>query len=126
MNKLTAKQLQMFNKKIVAPGNEKNKPVLSMDVLEKIAAIPYEQDEAFFYIYRDTIEKAAILGCSIQKMKPFKEGNSETAILAMLTLLDVNGYEIIDYEKDIATLFEALEDYEVLCEWLKGHTVNKS
>lgn len=123
MNKLTAKQLLMLNRKIVEEDDEPLRPYRDMDVLERIAAIPYEKDEEFFYIYRDTIEKAAILGCSLHKCKAFADGNSETAALAMFTLLDINGYELVDFGNDLDELFEHLErqNFESVCAWIKEH-----
>ena len=100
MNKLTPEQLVLLNRKIIA-DDEASVPQVKFDDLKEITEIPYQKNEELFYIYRTAIEKAAKLGHLIVLRKPFVKANQETAVLALLTLLDINGYKMVNYSKDI-------------------------
>ena len=103
MNKLTPEQLVLLNRKIIAV-DEVSIPQVKFDDLKEITEIPYQKNEELFYIYRTTIEKAAKLGNLIVLRKPFVKANQETAVLALLTLLDINGYKMVNYSKDVEEL----------------------
>ena len=100
MNKITAKQLIKTNG-IVTSRSEIPITEDRLKIINEIIESPYVQDEKFFYIYKTTIEKAAKLGCEIYRRKPFDEGNGKTAVLAILTLLDINGFILKDYKNDM-------------------------
>ncbi len=125
MNKLTPEQLVLLNRKIVA-ANESSVSQETMNVLREIADIPYVKDKRFFYVHKNTIHKAAKLGNLIARRKPFKNGNQETAILALLTLLDINGYKMANYSQDMKDLCACLENEETddICAWIKAHVVD--
>lgn len=122
MNKLTVNQLILLNKK-VQQNNEQCKSKVKDEVLKEIVNIPYQKDEEFFYIYRSALEKASKLGCCIAQKKPFEIKNTETATLAALTLLELNGYKMVDYKDDMNNLMNLFEnnEYEKACEWIKKH-----
>ena len=122
MNKITAKQLVRINGTVTS---RKKVPITEeqMKRIEDIVNSPYVQDEKFFFIYKTTIEKASKLGCEIYKEKPFDKGNGETALLTLLTLLDVNGFKLKDYQDDLVELVEYIKN-ENLSEtnsWIRIH-----
>lgn len=124
MNRLTPEQLVLLNQKI----NPEEKVLLSttkLNQLKEITDIPYQKDEELFYVYRGTIEKAAKLGNLIVSRKPFYKSNQETAILALLTLLDINGYRMENYFNDIEDLRISLgeTDLKNTIKWIKEHSV---
>ena len=123
MNKLTAKQLLMINRKLV--GEDVADSDESLKILEEIAKIPYEQDERFFYIYKNTVAKAAKLGCAIARIKPFRKKNNQSAVFSLLTLLELNKIKLVDYENDLATLVSLLEagDVEKTGKWIEKYQI---
>ena len=126
MNKLTAKQLLMINQKLTGDNAEIPPDVQSL--LETIASAPYEQNERALYIYRDIIAKAAKLGCVLLQKRPFKHKNSQTAILSILTFLELNGIKLIGYENDLSELMAQLDsdDIEQVCQWINAHKAEDS
>ena len=125
MNKLTPEQLLLLNRKITA-GDSSSVLRVTKEELKEIADIPYIQDKRFFYVHKNTIHKAAKLANLIACRKPFFEENRETAILAMLTLLSINGYKIANYREDMEKLWDCLEkdETEGICQWIKAHVVD--
>jgi len=121
MNKLTAKQLLMINRKLTGEDAKASDELLKK--LEEISKMPYEQDERFFYKYKNTVAKASKLGCSIARIKPFRNKNNQTAIISLLSLLELNKVKIVDYENDLTTLVSLLEsgDVEKTCAWIDNH-----
>ena len=126
MNKLTPEQLVLLNRKIIA-DDEASIPQVNFDDLKEITEIPYKKNEELFYIYRTAIEKAAKLGNLIVLRKPFVKANQETAVLALLTLLDINGYKMVNYSKDIEELCRYLEEIKIdnTCKWINAHLVEE-
>lgn len=124
MNKLTSKQLFMINRKLT--GGDSHTEGTLMEKLDEIAAAPYEQNDMFFYKYRDTVSKAAKLGSTLARQKPFASCNEGTAIIATLSLLELNGIRLDGYEDDIETLASCLcsGDLESCCEWIRCYRVN--
>lgn len=122
MNKITAKQLIRLNGTVTdrneVPINEKQKRII-----EEIAQSPYILDEKYFYVYKTTIEKSAKLGCELINRKPFDNGNGKTALLASLTLLDINGFKLTAYQDDLKTLAERMQknDVDACTEWIREH-----
>lgn len=111
MNKLTAEQLLMIYQK--RTGEEIKKSETLLKKLEEISKMPYEQDERFFYKYKNTVAKASKLGCAIARIKPFPEKNTQTAIVSMLTLLKLNRVKLVDYENDLPTLATLIQAGDV-------------
>lgn len=126
MNKLTPEQLVLLNRKIIA-DDEASVPQVKFDDLKEITEIPYQKNEELFYIYRTAIEKAAKLGHLIVLRKPFVKANQETAVLSLLTLLDINGYKMVNYSKDIEVLCRYLEETKIdnTCKWINAHLVEE-
>ena len=109
MNKLTPEQLVLLNRKII--GDEESRDLqVNFDELNELTEIPYKKDKELFYVYKTVTEKAAVLGNLIVLRKPFAKANQETAVLALLTLLDINGYKMVNYSKDIEELCMYLEE----------------
>lgn len=124
-NKLTPEQLLLLNRKITA-GDSSSVLKVTMDDLKEIADIPYVQDKRFFYVHKNTIQKSAKLASLIADRKPFVNGNRDTAILAMLTLMEINGYKVANYSNDMDELNACLENNETeeICQWIKAHVVD--
>lgn len=121
MNKLTAKQLLMINQKL--SDNYYGASEELMKRLEEISGMPYVQDEKFFCIYKNTVAKASKLGCSIAQIRPFAGKNTQTAVLALLALLELNGEKISGYESDMPGLVSLLNSGNVQGteEWIKRY-----
>ncbi len=117
MNKLTAEQLIIINQKITdRTVSEKVKKSI-----ENIVEIPYEQDDMATYKYKGIVAKSVKLGCSIARIKPFESNNTQTAVLAALTSLELNGISLVNYKEDISQLadFFLSNDIEGGCEWIE-------
>ncbi len=131
MNKLTPNQLLMLNRKItkgIDPNASGESAPISPDRMQliiEIARAPYETNPGNFYIYKGIVRKAARLGCVIVGRRPFERGNHGTAVLALMTLLTVNGYTFPDYKKDVDILCRHLDaqDMEMCCAWIEEHAV---
>jgi death-on-curing family protein len=57
-----------------------------------------------FYQGADLALQAAVLAHGVAENQPFVDGNKRTAELAMLTFLDLNGYEMSGSDQDEADL----------------------
>ena len=122
MNKLTPEQLVILNQKV--SGNNMDAALrVKFDELVNLSDIPYRKNKELFYEYKTTLQMAAKLGNLIAIRKPFKLSNRETAALALLTLLDINGIKMIDYGKDVNALYDCLEDPDIgnICKWIEAH-----
>ena len=122
MNKLTEKQLINLNEKI-ASQNGVIPSVRNNDILKEVVDAPYVQDEEFFYIYKNKIDMAAVLGIEITQKKPFANNNIATATLAMLTFLQINGKKISAEQEDIYHLHDLFNegDRTKVVKWIKSH-----
>jgi len=58
--------------------------------------------------YQTIPEKAAAYGFFIAEGQPFVDGNKRTALLALETFLEANGYELVEDDDSIAQIFEDL------------------
>lgn len=127
MNKLTPDHLLLLNQKITG-GEKESALCVSYQELEKLSDIPYEKDREVFYELKDVKQKAAKLGNLIATRKPFKRCNEETAALALLTLLEINGKNMMNYSQDIQELYACLgdENTETICKWIEAHMAKKS
>ena len=126
MNKLTPEQLVLLNRKII--GDEESRDLqVNFDELNELTEIPYKKDKELFYVYKTVTEKAAVLGNLIVLRKPFAKANQETAVLALLTLLDINGYKMVNYSKDIEELCMYLEEATTdnTRKWIDAHKVEE-
>lgn len=139
MNTVSAKQLIQINSIVTGKPSRYDLPKDKMKLLKEIAAAPFEKEkewdsvnqkeyETCFYEYRTVIEKAAKLGCDIYQLHPFESGNNKTAVLALLTLLDVNSFNLEDYFDDLDELVTSLQNPEsgVLdtASWIKNHMLD--
>lgn len=78
-------------------------------------------------LYPTVIEKSARTAFSICKNHPFIDGNKRTAILAMLVLLEINGFNLNYSQEELAALGFGIADstvsYEGIVEWIKQHKI---
>lgn len=76
-------------------------------------------------LYPTVEEKAAILGYSLIIKHPFFDGNMRLGMLAMLTLLEVNGIKIACTDEDIIKAGRSVAagrmDYRQLLHWVLHH-----
>ncbi len=77
MNKLLVNQISGIN--TLLTGVDEPLTKRQRQILNEVAAAPYEQNESYYYIFRSLSAKAAKLGCEIIKRKPFKQKNDLTA-----------------------------------------------
>lgn len=126
MNKIVTKQLLMINSQIT--GNSENISEQKRKALNSAAAAPYELNENYYYIHRTLAAKAAKLGCELTKLQPFKDQNELTALVASLTMLEINGYRLIDYKEDIGELKALFKSNDISGaeRWLTAHTIDNN
>ncbi len=77
-------------------------------------------------LYATVFAKAAALMRGIISDHPFADGNKRTAILAGLTLLEVNGYNFTAQRGELEnfTVRAAIDhlDIDAIADWLKRHS----
>jgi len=124
MNKIVGEQLYHLHCKVSASPVKDPTPML-IETLDRICAVPYELDEELFYVYKGVVEKAAGLACEIARVEPFPSDNQALAMLAMLTLLELNGQGVTHYRDDLWDLKERIAacDYTQCCQWIVDHSV---
>ena len=91
------------------------------------AAIATQHQEVFGEaVYPTIYQKAAAMMRGIIGDHPFVDGNKRTAMLVGMTLLEMNGYEIVaargeveDFAVDIATRHLGVEE---IAEWLRRNS----
>lgn len=122
MNKLTEKHIIALNEKI-AKQNGDIPSVKDNEVLKMVIAAPYEKDEELFYINKNKIAKAAVLGVGIAQEKPFANNNLATATLSLLTFLEINGKKIEIKQEDVYVLHELMQEGEIskVIEWIETY-----
>ena len=122
MNKLTSEHLILLNEK-VAKKTGKSAGVKDMSALKRVIEKPYQKNEQFFYLHKDTVSKATVLGCEIAKQQVFENNNDMTALLAVLTLLELNGRKLINYQDDLRGLLKSLheDNSEQVRGWIVSH-----
>lgn len=76
-------------------------------------------------INNSDIEKIAKLSFNIIKFKPFIEGNTNTGILCLLVLLEINNINIKYTTKELTELGKNLTysfmDYKNFVDWINSH-----
>ncbi len=127
MLKLTVRQLMALNEKATGtPLSLTQEAQAAMEAeLQEIAALPYRQDPQLFYIHKSLPEQAVLLGCLIATRCPFPQGNGQTALLAMLTLLELNGIRLRPY-RELPLLRCALEQNNAAqaLHWIRNQQKN--
>ena len=121
MNQMVSKHLFAIHSMLTDNGTPLSEE--RWQVLNDVAAAPFRQNENYYYIYRSVAAKAAKLGCEMVKRKPFEQQNELTAVVAALTMLEVNGIRLADYRKDIDTLRACFASNDVTGAeaWLEQH-----
>lgn len=123
MNKIAATQLHNINAYI--SGDQKPLSGKMLNNLNSVTAAPFQLDDSGYYIYKTLAAKAAKLGCEIVKIKPFETDNEMTAVVAALTMLEINGSMPVQYEDDIDGLYHCFSEnnIEQAEQWIKNHVV---
>ena len=79
-------------------------------------------------LYPDDMDKIVRFGYGLIGNHPFHDGNKRIGALALLTLLELNGYKVESTNKEFADIIYAVasgsegKDYEALLNWVKAHT----
>jgi death-on-curing protein len=79
-------------------------------------------------LYPDDMDKIVRFGYGLIGNHPFHDGNKRIGALALLTLLELNGYKVESTNKEFADIIYAVasgsegKDYEELLNWVKEHT----
>ena len=79
-------------------------------------------------LYPDELDKIVRFGYGLIGNHPFHDGNKRIGALALLTLLELNGYSIDSTNKEFSDIIYAVasgsegKDYEDLLNWVKEHT----
>ena len=84
-------------------------PLRSEDLLQSAVMRP---QAVAYYGGADLVEQAANLAIGISQNQPFLDGNKRTAFVAMLTFLDINGFEIRAGSVDVARQLVAVAERE--------------
>lgn len=99
--------------------------VRSMQLLASAVLQPQQSafgDDA----YESVAERAAAYGYFITQNHPFLDGNKRTGAAAMLTFLDMNGYELVEDDDAIAQMFEdvaaSVVEQGEFFGWVVNHT----
>jgi death on curing protein len=78
------------------------------------------------YLHKNIFEKSAAYGYHLCKNHPFIDGNKRIALIAMVTLLYVNGYELKISEKEIYLLIMGIANNSIskkeLTDYIKKNT----
>ena len=103
--------------------------IRSQQVLASAVAQP--QQSAFGEDAYPTIaEKAAAYGFFLAENQPFVDGNKRTALLAMETFLEANGYEFLQDNDAVAQMLEDLGkeviDQSEFFGWVANHVRRKN
>ena len=98
---------------------------------EKLLDSALEQVKATFdgsYLHDSIFKMAAAYGFHLCKNHPFIDGNKRTALVAMDTFLQRNGWEITASEEEAYKIMMALSASEVskeeLVKWLRENTTS--
>lgn len=77
-------------------------------------------------LYKTIFEKGAALVHSLLMNHQFVDGNKRTAMFAVMTFLELNGYEFIATKDDVVKYALIIEnsqpDIKDISEWLKKHS----
>lgn len=80
-------------------------------------------------LYPDDMDKIVRFSYGLIGNHPFHDGNKRIGALALLTLIELNGYKIESTNKEFADIIYAVasgsegKDYEELLNWVKEHTL---
>ena len=78
------------------------------------------------YLYPSIVESAARLGFGLVSNHPFNDGNKRVGVMAMLVVLESNGYAISASNDEVIALGLGLADgtlsYDDTLEWVNRHT----
>lgn len=121
MNILTVQQLKNMN--CIVTRNPRD--VVYERILASVIDEVFYKENISFYRYRFIADKAAALGCEIMRKVPFANENTRTAIVAMMTLLNINEIKFTDnYQEDISALIDAISGdsaYSNTLDWINSH-----
>ncbi len=97
------------------------------DLLDSALEAPF-QTFAGQDLYPNDMDKIVRLGYGLIGNHPFYDGNKRIGALALLTLLELNGYKINATNKEFADIIYSVAsgsqeaDYETFLAWVEQHT----
>jgi len=123
MNKLTDKHISLINKQI---ANSENQSFIQVKekTLEMIVNQVYETEpDSGAFIYGGIIDKAVAYGVLIAGQRPFSEFNIKTAIVTIITFLNMNNEVLEISDEDIINLSNLLKKPESIeiYDWIASH-----
>jgi len=127
MNKLTEAHLISINQSITQKEGQPFK-VLSDKSLNAIVNEPFTIAPGDnVYKHTGIVDKAAVYGSFLAKMKPFSSCNIRTAIVTIITFLRLNDIELLEYQDDLDSLADCLKrfDDEAAKSWILDHMGSK-
>jgi len=108
--------------RIIAERTGGSPELRDIALLESALSSPF-QTFGCEQLYPTLIEKAAMLGYGLICNHPFVDGNKRIGMLAMLTFLKINGYELNTSDKYVAHIGLAVAAGEMRCNelllWLR-------
>lgn len=122
---LTSQEIQSIHDSILIDysGLKGNRPNLSVDAL-----VGRIHANLTYQVFNTLEEVAGLYAEVIAKGHVFNDGNKRTALVSMLTFLDLNGLSLIaDQDKladQIVDLSEGKSNYKKFALWLKPKLVN--
>jgi death on curing protein len=125
---LTVDQVEAIHAEAME-GHEAEGGVRSSHLLASAVMQP-QQSAAEEDAYPSVAEKAAAYRYFLAENQPFHNGNKRTALLTLTTFLDINGYELVADDDEIAQMFEDLGlkvlDQSEFFGWVVNHTRPKT
>ena len=93
-------------------------------LLDSALQAPYQTFDDI-ELYQTMIEKAVRLGYGLVRNHPFLDGNKRIGALAMIVLLDLNGFRIKAGSEELTEVFLSIAagetDDKALLLWVQGH-----
>lgn len=117
---LTGKEIAAIHDSILKnySGLKGKRPDLSVDAL-----VGRIQSNLTYQSFNAVEEIAALYAEVVAKGHVFNDGNKRTALLSMITFLDINGYQLVLNQDDLADqivdLADGKSDYKRFAMWLR-------
>lgn len=128
MNKLTPEQIIFVYNKISGRNYAIDSPQVDYEQIKLINREAWGRTEdGTKYKHLDIQSKAAVMCLELSRRKPFPDSNLKVAMLAGITMLELNGIYIKLDETSARLLAVILTrpatDCDELADWFKAHTV---
>lgn len=128
MNKLTPEQIIFVYNKVTGQNYATDSPQVNLKKIKSINEEAWKHTaDGTKYEHLNIQSKAAVMCLELSRQKPFPNNNLKTAMLASITMLELNGI-YIKLDDDTARQLSSLlidcnTDYDELADWFKTHTL---